>query len=116
MEKRDIFDHFSIWLKSSDLNWSHKPFKFNNCWFGHNDFLKFVKDEWNSFEILGRHAFVIKENHLVASILKISVIYCSIINDTCHIFFNLFFPLRCVILANQNLNPITLKKSKGIKN
>lgn len=31
VEKRDISDDCLIRLKSSDLNWGTKPFKFNKC-------------------------------------------------------------------------------------
>jgi hypothetical protein len=58
---RDISDHCPIWLLCSEQNWGPKPFKFNNCWLQHPDFISFVKNTWESLEIHGKKAFVIKE-------------------------------------------------------
>ncbi|GAU49526.1 hypothetical protein TSUD_377390 [Trifolium subterraneum] len=43
---RDISDYFPIWLECSNLNWGPKPFKFNNCWVDHPEFLDLVKNIW----------------------------------------------------------------------
>lgn len=32
----------------------------NKCWFDHIYFNKFVKEEWSSFPVSGKHAFVLK--------------------------------------------------------
>jgi exonuclease III len=58
---RDISDHCPIWLMSSNLNWGSKPFKFNNCWLEHPEFFTFVKNTWESLNVQGKKAFVIKE-------------------------------------------------------
>ncbi|PNX75860.1 cysteine-rich receptor-like protein kinase, partial [Trifolium pratense] len=58
---RDISDHCPIWLECSIINWGPKPFKFNNCWADHPDFLDFVKITWESLEVSGKKAFVLKE-------------------------------------------------------
>lgn len=58
---RDISDHCPIWLLSSNLNWGPKPFKFNNCWADHPDFLSFVKTTWEGITIHGKKAFILKE-------------------------------------------------------
>ncbi|GAU46303.1 hypothetical protein TSUD_283280 [Trifolium subterraneum] len=58
---RDISDHCPIWLESSNINWGPKPFKFNNCWLEHSDFLPFVKATWEKMNIHGKKAFIIKE-------------------------------------------------------
>ncbi|CAK8573237.1 unnamed protein product [Lathyrus sativus] len=58
---RDIFDHSPIWLKSCTVDWSPKPFIFNNNWFSHKDFYLFVKVKWNGFVVSGRGDFVLKE-------------------------------------------------------
>jgi hypothetical protein len=58
---RDISDHCPIWLLTSNQNWGPKPFKFNNCWIDHPEFFNFVKSSWESMEIQGKKAFVIKE-------------------------------------------------------
>jgi hypothetical protein len=58
---RDISDHCPIWLESSNLNCGPKPFKFNNCWLEHADFIPFVKATWESMDILGKKAFIVKQ-------------------------------------------------------
>ena len=39
--QRDIFDHCPIVLSANNINWGPKPFKVNNCWFEHKEFLPF---------------------------------------------------------------------------
>lgn len=56
---RDISDHCPIWLVSSNLNWGPKPFRFNNCWLEHKDFMKVVRDSWLSSGVEGRGYFVL---------------------------------------------------------
>ncbi|GAU30605.1 hypothetical protein TSUD_62250 [Trifolium subterraneum] len=58
---RDISDHCPIWLESSNSNWGPKPFKFNNCWLDHPDFIPFVKTTWEQMDICGKKAFIVKE-------------------------------------------------------
>lgn len=59
--KRDILDHFPIWLKSSDKDWCPKPFKFKNCWIKHKEFGEFIKEEWKKIVVEGRCDFRLKE-------------------------------------------------------
>jgi exonuclease III len=61
VDDRDISDHCPIWLLCSNLNWGPKPFKFNNCWIDHPDFFSFVKGRWESMDIQGKKAFIVKE-------------------------------------------------------
>ncbi|GAU22344.1 hypothetical protein TSUD_106720 [Trifolium subterraneum] len=49
--ERDIFDHCPIWLVCSNLDWGPKPFKFNNCWLEHPDFIPFVIETWKKLEV-----------------------------------------------------------------
>lgn len=58
---RDISDHCPIWLDCRVENWGPKPFRFNNCWLDDNRFSPFVKECWNSFDVNGKKAYVIKE-------------------------------------------------------
>ncbi|XP_058759955.1 uncharacterized protein LOC131633261 [Vicia villosa] len=58
---RDISDHRPVWVKTSKLDWGPKPFKVFHCWYEHEDFLKFVKQEWEAFSVTGSSAFVLKE-------------------------------------------------------
>ncbi|GAU42391.1 hypothetical protein TSUD_296890 [Trifolium subterraneum] len=57
----DISDHCPIWLECSILNWGPKPFKFNNCWVNHPEFLDLVKNIWVQSNVRGTKTFVISE-------------------------------------------------------
>lgn len=43
--RRDISDHFPIWLNINKEDWGAKPFRTNNAWFDNKDFLKFAEKE-----------------------------------------------------------------------
>ncbi|XP_045791359.1 uncharacterized protein LOC123886064 [Trifolium pratense] len=58
---RDISDHCPIWLECSNHNWGPKPFKFNNCWVDHPEFLDLVKKNWAQSDVRGTKTFVISE-------------------------------------------------------
>ncbi|XP_058774477.1 uncharacterized protein LOC131648765 [Vicia villosa] len=59
--ERDISDHCPVWIVADKSDWGPKPFKFNNEWFQHKDFLGYVEREWRSMEVYGRGDFVLKE-------------------------------------------------------
>lgn len=42
-------------------DWGPKPFKFNNEWFKHKDFLFFIEKEWLALHVHGRGDFVLNE-------------------------------------------------------
>lgn len=67
---KDISDHFPIWLKACNEDCGSKSFKFNNCWFNHKDFSKFIEEEWLSFKVSSRGDFVLREK---LRILKLSL-------------------------------------------
>lgn len=58
---RDISDHCPMWLKTSDENWGPKPFRFNNCWLDHKEFLSYVTTCWGSFHVEGWKGYMLKE-------------------------------------------------------
>lgn len=58
---RDIFDHILVWSKSSNLNWGPKPFQDIQGRLTNDRFMEFVKAEWNSFNIVGKKTYIIKE-------------------------------------------------------
>ncbi|XP_058755940.1 uncharacterized protein LOC131629163 [Vicia villosa] len=58
---RDISDHCPIWLVVDKMDWGPKPFKFNNEWFNHKEFIGFVEKEWKDMFVQGRGDFVLKE-------------------------------------------------------
>lgn len=58
---RDISDHCPMWLVSTNLSWGPKSFLFNNCWLEHKEFMRFVKECWNTFKVEGRASHIAKE-------------------------------------------------------
>ncbi|XP_058741064.1 uncharacterized protein LOC131613407 [Vicia villosa] len=58
---RDVSDHCPIWIVVDKMDWGPKPFKFNNEWFQHKDFIGFVEKEWNGLDVHGHGDFVLKE-------------------------------------------------------
>lgn len=58
---RDISHHCPIWLISTNTNGGPKPFKFNNCWVEHKEFMSFVKEYWESFNVEGSASYKVKE-------------------------------------------------------
>lgn len=61
MGQRDKYDHFTIWLKSSNDDWGPSPLIFNNYWTKHKDFSKFIGEEWKKIEVTGRGYFILKK-------------------------------------------------------
>lgn len=59
--ERSISDLIPIWIKSKEVNWGLKLFKFFPSWFRHQDFICFVKYVWDSNVVEGKWAFVLKE-------------------------------------------------------
>ncbi|PNX93422.1 cysteine-rich receptor-like protein kinase, partial [Trifolium pratense] len=59
--ERDISDHCPVWLLCSQINWGPKPFRVVNGWLEHPDFKAFVEASWQSYNISGKKAFVLKE-------------------------------------------------------
>lgn len=57
---RDVSDHCPILLKPHLSNWGPKPFRFNNYWVQHPDFLTFVSAKWSQFQAKGWKMFVSK--------------------------------------------------------
>jgi hypothetical protein len=58
---RDVSDHCPIVLKHSNLDWGPKPFRFNNYWLAHKNFLEVVEEAWREIEVGGWMGFVLKE-------------------------------------------------------
>ncbi|CAL0304706.1 unnamed protein product [Lupinus luteus] len=68
---RSFYDHCPILLKNDVPDWGPSPFRSNNCWFSHPGFSKFVNDEWNKFEVVGRGSYVFKEKlKILKGVLK----------------------------------------------
>lgn len=59
--KRDIFDHFPIWLKINKFDQGPKPFRVNDSWFENKEFINFMEKEWSEIKVVGRSGYVIKE-------------------------------------------------------
>ncbi|XP_058758254.1 uncharacterized protein LOC131631478 [Vicia villosa] len=58
---RDVSDHCPVWLEVDKEDWGPKPFKLNNEWFSHMDFVPFIEKEWKALDVRGRGDFVLKE-------------------------------------------------------
>jgi hypothetical protein len=58
---RSISDHCPLLLRPSGSEWGPKPFRFNNHWLIHKDFLGLVEDFWRNVNITGWMAFILKE-------------------------------------------------------
>ncbi|XP_058749655.1 uncharacterized protein LOC131622635 [Vicia villosa] len=58
---RDLSDHAPIWIKDNKKNWGPKPFKFNNNWLKHKEFIPFVEKEWSLINVKGRGDFCLAE-------------------------------------------------------
>lgn len=59
--RRDVSDHCPIMLKGEILNWGPKPFRFNNCWLEHSEFLAPVENCWKGTSVDGWRVFAFKE-------------------------------------------------------
>ncbi|CAK8535195.1 unnamed protein product [Lathyrus sativus] len=62
---RDISDHIPMWIKANNVNCAPKSFKVFNCWYDHPEFLEFAKNEWNSIQVDGSVAHILKEKFKV---------------------------------------------------
>lgn len=67
-----------VWIKISNLDWGPNPFKSFYLWFEHKDFLKFIKDAWESFYVRGKNIVIKKKFRLLIEKLKWSNenVYC----------------------------------------
>lgn len=63
--KRDISDHFPIWIYSNNLNWDPKPFKIFNGWFEHQNFIPFIEEVWKSTKVQGNVAYMLKYKFII---------------------------------------------------
>lgn len=46
--RRNLSDHCPLLVKSDELNWGPRPFRFQNCWLSHPGCLQIIKDVWAS--------------------------------------------------------------------
>jgi hypothetical protein len=58
---RSISDHCPLLLRPCGMEWGPKPFRFNNHWLLHKDFLGLVEEFWRNANITGWMAFILKE-------------------------------------------------------
>lgn len=61
--KRSFSDHCPLILKNSIVDWEPKLFRVLNFWFMESGFMEDVGKWWESFELHGRVAFVLKEKN-----------------------------------------------------
>lgn len=53
VHKRNLSDHCPIIVKSEDLDWGPRPFRFQNCWLSHPGCMQIVKGVWSSHSLDG---------------------------------------------------------------
>ncbi|WJX12703.1 hypothetical protein P8452_03171 [Trifolium repens] len=58
---RDVSDHCPLVIKYANKDWGSKPFRFNNYWLDHKNFMKVVEECWHSLAFSGWMAFILKE-------------------------------------------------------
>src|SRR4051812_32341232 len=58
---RNISDHSPIWINTGKMDWGPKPFRVNNAWFPHDDFLPFIKEERANIEVEARGDYILYE-------------------------------------------------------
>ncbi|KAL8500405.1 hypothetical protein ACS0TY_020122 [Phlomoides rotata] len=58
---RSFSDHCPIFLKSVNVNWGPKPFKFFNGWLSHPAFKELCELKWNSYSVHSWKSFILKE-------------------------------------------------------
>lgn len=54
---RPVSDHYPLQLTLDNQTWGPLPFKFENMWLNHKEFIPFLKDWWSSNPLMGRTAY-----------------------------------------------------------
>ena len=57
---RSISDHCPLVIRSGDLDWGPKPFRFNNYWLENRKFKKVVEEAWRSYKGEGWMRVILK--------------------------------------------------------
>lgn len=52
------------------MNWGPKPFRFENCWLLHKDFLPKVRDRWSQLEFHGFTGFTLMKKLQGLTLMK----------------------------------------------
>jgi len=58
---RSVSDHCTLVLKVLSMDWGSKSFRSLNVWQRDGRFLEFIRNKWQSCEVLGGGMFVLKE-------------------------------------------------------
>ena len=58
---RNFSDHCPILIKANNVDWGPKPFRILNCWLTDKSFKDVVNHCWNSVQVVGWGAYVLKE-------------------------------------------------------
>lgn len=58
---RKFSDHCPILIKANNVDWGPKPFRILNCWLTDKSFREVVNQCWNSAQVSGWGAYVLKE-------------------------------------------------------
>lgn len=54
---RSLFDHCPIKLFFRSVDWGPKPFRFENAWLVHSEFIQMAKDCWTRTDVQGFAGF-----------------------------------------------------------
>ena len=58
---RNFSDHCPILLKANNVDWGPKSFRILNCWLTDKSFTDVANHCWNSVQVVGWGAYVLKE-------------------------------------------------------
>ncbi|MCI31605.1 frigida-like protein, partial [Trifolium medium] len=55
---RSVSDHCPLILRSGNVDWGPRPFRFNNHWLQNKDFMSLVEDSWRGQQVVGWMGFI----------------------------------------------------------
>lgn len=81
--QRGLSDHCAVLLRDKVVDWGPKLFRMLNCWREISGYAEFVKTEWDSLDVDGWSAFVLKEKFkfLKQKLKEWNKTHCGNLND-----------------------------------
>ncbi|XP_068498266.1 uncharacterized protein [Phaseolus vulgaris] len=61
VQRREVFDHCALVVKSVDKDWGPKPFRTIDAWLVEKGFMEMVKDRWNAYVVQGSSFTKVKD-------------------------------------------------------
>lgn len=62
MDDNGLSDHSPLWIRKNSLECGPNPFRTLSYWHEDKDISSFVKQDWDSFVVVGCKDYVLKEN------------------------------------------------------